>query len=435
MKKFLTAIAVLTALSAAAQTTYGGAEQPRRPLRPYATVEEAEADAGNGRYVVQLTEWTRGESDGRTRFTSEFVYPAAWLNRQIIIRIESASSGYSVEVGGRSAGSVTSGSVPAEFNITKLAESGINKVSIVVDRPESNEPFTRPDIAWVGNTEIVCQPTVRVRDFDCRTTLNDNGDGIFEVAIAVKTDALNPKTARISYELNAGETLLAAGYRDVKLEMRGEDTVRFVAIVPDSLLWSPDSPSLLRLGIRNKIEGRYAENISVAVGAREVRYDGKDLYVNGRRQQLNLRKVDAAVSAEELAELRERGFNAVSVEAGYAPLGLYGVCDAAGMFVIPQVASDTSNGGRSIRKGGNPSNDPALTGEFLSRTRAMYHTSKNHPSVVAFSLGGGITNGINPYEGYLLLKSLDGSRPVVYDGAGREWNSDRFDIQIYKPLQ
>lgn len=436
MKKILTAALLFATLAANAQTvisTSRGAEQPRRQLRPFATVAEAAADSvGTNRYIVPVSEWRRSEEGGRVRFTAEFVYPAAWLNRQILVRTGSASSGYTVEVGGAKAGSITNGSTPAEFNITKLSKSGINTLSVILDPQTANEPLLRAGVAWLGPVEIISQPTIRVRDIDTRTTLNDAGDGIFEVAIAVKTDALNPKQARISYELSAGDERITSGYKDVTLSMRSEDSVRFVAIVPREQLWSTESPTLLKLVIRNRIEGRYAENIVIPVGVREVQYAKKELRVNGKSEGLKVQIVRPNITVEDLIRLKEQGFNAVTVEAGEAAEGLYSACDSAGIYVIPQVAVDTSNGGRSIKKGGNSSNDPMLTDEYLTRAWSTYHTAKSHPSVVAFSLGHGITDGINPYEAYLLLKGADGSRPVIYDGSNKEWNNDPFDIRFHR---
>ena len=435
MKKILFALVALAATAdLAAQTLTAHSEQPRYSIRPYASVEEAVAAAGGGsRYIVPLTEWRREEVDGKTRFTTEFVYPAAWLNRQILFRTESASCGFGVEVEGSDAGSVTNGAVPAEFNITKLAKTGINRISVTLAPSSESEPLNRADVQWLGKAEIVSQPTVRVRDLDMRTTLNGSGDAIFEMAIAVKSEALNTKQASISYELCDTLNRITAGHKDVTLSMRGEDTVRFATVIPRDLMWSAGKPVLLTLTIRNRIEGRYAENIAVPVGVREVAYANDRLWVNGEPVALKAKRVAANISTEELLQLKDKGFNAVTVEAGEAPLDLYAACDSTGVYVVAQVAVDTSNGGRSIKRGGNASNDPQLTDEYLSRTSAMFHTSKFHPSVVAFSLGGGVSNGINPYESYLLLKGLDSSRPIIYEGAGTEWNNDSFDLQIVNP--
>ena len=57
----------------------------------------------------------------------------------------------------------------------------------------------------------------------------------------------------------------------------------------------------------------------------------------------------------------------------------------------------------------------------------MYHASKNHPSVVAFSIAEQSANGYCLYESYLAMKRLEQVRPVLYPSAAGEWNSDRLD--------
>ena len=54
----------------------------------------------------------------------------------------------------------------------------------------------------------------------------------------------------------------------------------------------------------------------------------------------------------------------------------------------------------------------------------MYYTSQNHPSVLLFSLGEQGGRGYNMYEAYRRLKAVEKKRPVIYEGAGAEWNSD-----------
>ena len=64
----------------------------------------------------------------------------------------------------------------------------------------------------------------------------------------------------------------------------------------------------------------------------------------------------------------------------------------------------------------------------LDRTMNMYERDKNHPSVIIWSLGNEAGNGLNFYVTYNTLKMLD-SRPIQYERAGLEWNTD-----IYCPM-
>ena len=90
---------------------------------------------------------------------------------------------------------------------------------------------------------------------------------------------------------------------------------------------------------------------------------------------------------------------------------------------------DTRRSGDSRRVGGNPSNDPAWREAYAERAANSYHTTKLHPSVIAFSLATHSANGINLYESYLAMKRLHETRPFVYPEAGGEWNSDPLPLE------
>lgn len=427
-------MALLAATALQAQDTVSqGAEPSRGKILPYASLEEAAggSDDKASRYITPITDFRRSTENGRTVYTAEYVYPASWLNRQVFIRVEAASGGYAVNVNGTEAGRIGNGAVPAEINITKHSVQGVNRLSIALD--SDADPLLKADKdAWLGNTAVFSQPALHVRDALWTVSLNDAGDGVAEFAIPVRTSALNPKQARIEYALKTAEgDLLLHGYRDITLDMRREDTVRFSAVVPKEHLWSAENPERLVLSIRNRTDGRYAENMVILAGLREAAYSDGVLTVNGVPQTIKAKVVEHDTPVDGLRVLKVQGYNAAIINVGEAAQSFYDACDEAGIYAIPQAAIDTSDGGQSIRRGGNPSNDPAYTDEYAERISSMYYTTQRHPSVIAYSLGHGITNGINTYEAYLWLKRHD-ARPVIYDGAGREWNSDPLDLQIVK---
>ena len=428
MRTILTGLLLLFASNIYAQTLPSqNTELPRRPIKPYATVEEALASSDvASRYLTPLTEWTVTEKDGSTIFSASYSYPAAWLNRQLLLRVESASAPYSVSVNGAEVGSTTNCANITEFNVTKKSKQGLNELQIVIAGENPTAPIlATAGKAALGKVAILSQPTIRVRDIDNTVRLNDNGDAIAEFNIVVKTDALNAKSSRIEYELFAPDaTRLTYGYKDLSLEMRGEDTVSFATVVPAKWLWSIHNPTLLNLVVRNKVEGRYAENIAVPVGLREVKHTEKRMYVNGKLAPLRVTRVDVAIPAEELVELKIQGYNAVMTAAGIPAEELYARCDSVGVYVVPQAAINTTHGAAHIKKNGNPSNDPVWKEYFLARMGEIYHSTQAHPSVVAFSVGESATNGINFYESYLMLKSLESVRPIIFIGAGGEWNHD-----------
>ena len=274
------------------------------------------------------------------------------------------------------------------------------------------------------------QPTLRVRDVVTRTRMGEDGNATAEIAVAVKSEALNPRTSRIHYQLltPTGENA-AAGQKDVTLDMRREDTLRFLARIPANLLWSAELPTQYTLRLKTQHEGRYMEYIEVPLGFRTVEVQNGQLAVNGTPVTLRTREVPAHASADEIAALRGQGYNTLKLLPGPVSPTLYGTCDTLGMYVIVQAPIDTRSSGESRRIGGNPSNAPEWLGAYVERTADSYHASKRHPSVIAFSLATQSANGINLYESYLDMKKSGDPRPFIYPDAAGEWNSDKLEMQ------
>lgn len=67
---------------------------------------------------------------------------------------------------------------------------------------------------------------------------------------------------------------------------------------------------------------------------------------------------------------------------------------------------------------------PDFKSAILHRVRCMYERSKNHACIIAWSIGNEAGNGDNMKAAYELLKSLDTTRPVIYDQAGEDDNTD-----------
>lgn len=434
MRTILTALLLFSLASTAAQeapaSADAGRERPRDRTVPYPTAAEAIARADESLYLRGI-DWT-ADQDGK-RFTAEFTVPFAWTNRQVLFRLASAPGPYEVRIDDRLAGRSRNGTLPEEFNITKYVAEGKNRVTLtLLDDPTAAVLESRPREATApGAAAVVSQPTIRLRDVF--VTAREAGDGfIGEVGMVVKTDALNPKTARIHYELrDTSGMAVKSGFQDITLSMRGEDTLRFVVPVPRGMLWSASSPLQYDLLLHTQVEGRHAEYLAYRIGFRTLGIDPQGrLLLNGAPQPLRTAEVAGDLSAEALARLKAEGIDALKLRCGTVRDGFYADCDALGICVIAQAPIDTSSSGPSIRKGGNPSNQPCWKRDYLDRTERTYHIAKRHPSVVALSLAERSANGINLYESYLRLKALDAQMPIVYPAAAGEWNSDPLQYEI-----
>lgn len=441
MKRFLSIIALVFAVGALSAQEYDspeyvslGRELPRSKTLPYPTAEEAQA-LGSGavasKYLRPVTGWTRTEEPDATVFTSKYVIPFVWLSRQAILYVDEASGAYEVIINGQKVGYAANAFTPAEFNITKASKEDVNTISIRILKDHWSrrmEDFVETREPRVGETYVISQPTIRVRDVVHNTDVDLKSEyANVEVGLIVKTESLNPKTARIHYELIAPDTtVVTQGYKDVTLGMRGEDTVKFMARIPYVLTWCADMPVRYRLNIKTQIEGRYAEYQSRMIGFRDIDINEEgDFMINGIKTELFYRDFGPLkVTEKDIIAARVLKYNALRFKMGAVPQNVYRMCDSLGMYVIAQIPINTSKSGLSRRIGGNPSNDPKWKAAYLDRAETAYRTTCGQASVIGYVMAEESSNGINLYETYLRLKALERKRPILYIEAAGEWNSD-----------
>ena len=411
-----------------------GRELPRTKTVAYPTAGEAQAlgaGAVASKYLRPITKWERTEEADAVVFTSKYVIPFVWLSRLAILYVDEASGAYEVLINGKKVGYSANAFTPAEFNITKVSKEETNTISIRVLKEHWSrkmECFNKNTEPRIGNVYVTSQPTIRVRNVVHRTTVDMKSElASVEVGLVVKTESLNDKKARIHYELIAPDTTVVThGYKDVTLGMRGEDTVKFVTNIPYVYTWCADMPIRYRLNIRTQIEGRDQEFQSHMIGFRTVECDKEgNFLINGIKTELFYRDFDPlTVTEKDIIAARVLKYNALRFDMGAVPQNVYRMCDSLGMYVIAQIPINTRDSGASRRIGGNPSNDPKWKDAFLDRVESSYRTTCGQACVIGYVMAEDSANGINLYESYLRLKSLEKTRPVLYIEAGGEWNSD-----------
>jgi beta-galactosidase len=432
-----------------------GKELPRGDVVSH----DSKADAvlhttGASRYLQPLEEWSRAETNDAVTFTTRFKIPFEWLDRRQFLHVGRASGSFTVSINDSIVAYSQTGSTPSEFDISTTSREGANSLAITIfkdpiaRRVENSRQATAPRIE--GEVYILSQPRVRVRDVAIDTRMEGSG-GLLELGVILKSHQLNAHSYTVHWELlNPLGEIMAEGRRETRLDMRREDTVRFFANIPRVVPWSHENPRLYTLFIKTQNEGRFREYLAFRVGFRsfdlctveeamegsggasEGSSGGTTLGLNGVALPLVMREFlpagnDDAAWREQIAGLRAEGVNALMLRGAPPRREFFSLCDSLGVYVACRADIDTRLAGDSRRVGGNPSNDPAWSSAYIDRTMAMYHTSKNHPSVAMFSLAERSANGLNLYESYLALKQLERHRPVLYADGGGEWDSDFVD--------
>ena len=436
MRRLLSLIALfsLTTLAAQDLAKVNHALPTSSRILIYPTEDEAAKQdfRQNNRYNTLLTDWT---VDGHL-FTTRFTMPFAWLNRQVVLRVGATSGEYVVRVNGHMIHENSVGALAGSFALTPYVKEGANLLEIELnphptyakleDWTGKNEPFVR-------DVRLMSPPKMHIRDVVTSTWRADKQkqEATAQIGIIVKTETLNPRTSQFYYTLHSplGERI-KMGNQELTLALKEEDTLRVVGQIPYPMMWSPANPKLYDLRIKTKHEGRFVEYVSLPVGFCLVERDGGRLMINGEPIALRGAEVDPTISNREIDDLKLAKCNLMVLRPGALRDDLLDYCDQVGMFVIVQAPIDTHTSGLSRRRGGNPSNDPAFRDEFLKRTEQLFHATKRHPSILAFSLAHLSANGINLYESYLNLKHFADPRPVIYPDAAGEWNNDPLQYEL-----
>lgn len=381
-----------------------------------------------------------------------FTVPENWKGRDIFLNIAGAKSGVYVYINGKEVGYNTDAKNNAEFLINKYLKPGENEIALKIYRYSTGSFLECQDFFRISGIErdiyLSAQPKVALKDFKVLSTLTDNyADGVFGLNVEVKNTNSSAATAKVSYELlDAAGKMVESGAKDCSVNAEGVADVDFSATVPNVEKWSSEHPNLYKLLIN--VDGTVTP---YNVGFRRIEIsesDQKDasgrnykvLLVNGqpvKMKGVNIHEhnentghyVTEADMRHDFELMRKNNLNAVRLCHYPQQRRFYELCDEYGLYVYDEANIESHAMYYGLEKGGTLGNNPAWLDQHMFRTENMYGRNKNHPSVTFWSLGNEAGNGYNFYNTYLYLKEQekDGmDRPVLYERAQWEWNTDMF---------
>jgi beta-galactosidase len=391
-------------------------------------------------------------------YRREVEVPAEWLERDVYLHIAAAKSGVYVYINGVEVGYSEDSKDPAEFNITKHLRAGKNTVVLKIYRWSTGSWLECQDFFRMSGIErdvfLWSQPRTKIRDFRVTSTLDDTyKNGVFRLDIDLENTSPETREVEVGYEMG-GRT------GTVKIAVGKNERVWFECGIPNVKAWSAEHPNLYNLVITLREGGKTTEVVPFRVGFRRVEIAATKDSLGGKPMRLLLfngqpikfKGVNMHETGENGHYLTEqqlrRNFelmklhNVNAVRLSHYPQGrrFYEMCDEYGLYVYDE-ANIESHGmyytiwQDDMRKGalghedrgrrGTLGHNPDFRESHLSRIRAMFERNKNHASVTIWSMGNEAGNGINFYDAYTMLKTLEHQgRPVAYERALEDWNTD-----------
>ena len=358
------------------------------------------------------------------QYRRQFNVDASWIGKQICLFIGSATSNVRVWVNGKLVGYSEDSKLEARFDITKYVKPGENLLALEVFR-------------WCDGTYLEDQDFWRftgiARDVFVYTREKER---IEDVNISAGMDG------RFSVKT---EVTKGIGYLEYKIFDKDGKEVAFGKTVPSKnrvveysgrvespALWSAETPDLYTLKVYAFKNGIMSESASVDFGFRTVEIKGAQLLVNGKpilikgadRHELNEHKGYVLSEADMIRDIRimkELNINAVRTSHYPNDPMWYALCDKYGIYVVDEGNVESHGMGYGPE---TLAANKDFKAAHLIRDKRMVLRDINHPSVIVWSLGNEAGNGDNFRACYDWIKAYDPSRPVQYERALSDRNTD-----------
>ena len=372
-------------------------------------------------------------------YACDFAVPAAWHGRRTIVKFGAVKSAMYLYVNGREVGYSEDSKTPAEWDITNYLRDGRNRMTVKVLR-------------WCDGSYLECQDMWRMsgitRDVELysvpRTYISD-------IKVLADLDTSDYRTGRLDVMVDLNRKV-QGGF--VELLFNGIITRHrcekgdWFAIFPQRQVegivpWSDSTPNLYDLTVvLYDGSGRETERITKRIGFRHIdirngqlRLNGKPMEIRGvnrhEHSMLGGHHITPEEMRQDIALMKELGINAVRTSHYPDDELWYDLCDSAGIYLWDEanVESHAQGYGEHSLAKKEEWKEP-----ILDRIYNMYRRDRNHPSVIVWSLGNECGNGVCFQEAYRLLKEYDPTRPVVYERAELDANTDIVGI-MYPSVQ
>lgn len=374
-----------------------------------------------------------------------FTIPQKWDGHRVYVHFGSANSAILCFVNGNYVGYGEGSKTPVEFDKTPYLATGGNTI-VVKDMRYSDGSYLECQDFWrVSGLErdvfLYALPPLQVFDYTVIAQPYTDGDsGHIELNVVLKNEGEKNLKGELTAELLdvSGHIVLEFG-KSIELPSKGKDMASFTFEVSHVNLWNAENPYLytLLIGLEN---GQNSQWIKTDVGFRSVQIYSGQLLVNGKPiviKGVNRHEHDPYTGRYVAPELMEhdivlmKQLNINAVRTSHYPNHPYWyyLCDTYGLYVVDEANIET-HGIQEHPKGINYlSENHKWKDAYLDRTIRMVERDKNHPCVIIWSLGNESGNGENLKATYRWIKKRDITRPVQYEGARLEENTD-----IYCPM-
>lgn len=363
--------------------------------------------------------------------------------KEIFLHFGAVSSAMYVWINGEKVGYSEGSKTPAEFNITKFLKEGKNLLSVEIYR-WSDASYLEDQDFWrlsgiTRDVYLLAREKCHIKDFWSRADLVNNYiDGKFNLDIELNDKKSGKYTVDVSFfDANKNEIYTESQKNYTK---NGIANIKFEKIIPNVKKWNAENPYLYHTVIKLKDKkGNILESIGTEVGFRKVEINNGQLLINGKSiyvKGVNLHEhhdknghyLDEQTMINDIKTMKMFNINAVRTSHYPQPERFYQLCNKYGLYVVDEANIEAHGLGATNQGPFDKSKHIAYLPEWapahMDRIKSAVERDKNNPSVIIWSMGNECGNGQVFFDAYDWIKNRDNSRPVMFEQAGMERNTD-----------
>ena len=361
--------------------------------------------------------------------------PADWIKARVVLQVAGAESVHAVYVNNRFAGYGTDSRLPSEYEVGHLLVHGLNELAIVVIRYSAHSYIEDQDQWWMAGLHrsvwIESRPNVHVGDLPISTDLDPRtGAGTVTAAAMIDFGGAPAPGWSVRFALRDPSGDQVGSAFDAPVPHAHTRPTRFTRFETNARWdlaraqdWNAETPRLYSVTAElTDPDGSVVHRETQHVGIRRVEVRDRQLLVNGRPIRVcGVNRHDhhpdrgKAVTADDMRDdlrlMRAHNINAVRTSHYPSDDAFYRLCDEFGFYVVDEANIEAH------AYEGTICDDPTYRDAFVDRGSRMVQRDRNHPSVIAWSLGNESGYGASHEALAKWIRLDDPSRPLHYEPA------------------
>jgi len=380
-------------------------------------------------------------------YRKTFTVPENWDHKEILLHFGSISGCAFIYVNGEEVGMTKASKTPAEFNISKYLKKGQNLLAVQVFRWHDGSYLEDQDFWRLSGLErdvyLYALPKLAIWDFFLKADLDAKyKNGLFSADVDLrKFKGNNLKNGSLSISLfdKSGKAIYNK-QENFNVNADSIQTLKFQTTIKNPLKWNAETPNLYDCVLTLKDQKGTVLSITASkVGFRKVEIKNARLLVNGmaisvhgvnrhEHDDVTGHTTTKTLMLKDIKLMKELNINAVRLSHYPNDPLWYKLCDQYGLYLVDEANIETHGMGAELQGGFDTTVHPAYLPEWApahtDRIVRMVERDKNHASIIIWSMGNECGNGPVFHDNYKWIKSRDNSRPVQFEQAGQDWNTD-----------